>query len=49
MARPEIANEESSRDLAVRQNPPCNYELHGVLILLVVVMVGLTAIFFLAA
>ena len=24
---PEIANEESNRDLPVRQNPPCNYEL----------------------
>ena len=27
MARPEFANEGSSRDLPVRQNPPCNYEL----------------------
>src|SRR6187431_2178414 len=27
MARPEIANEDLFSDLAVRQNPPCKYEL----------------------
>ena len=54
MALPEIANEDSISDLAVRQNPEAFrspravMNFHGVLILCVV-MVGLTAIFFLAA